>query len=756
MENKKNSEMFGKNNKISNTINFTNEIQLLKRAKYQILLFVSVCCISVFTYSLFIPPAYVATSTLHIKSSAKGQVDLTDKGQPTTERLNFAYIPTKMVFLKSRDVLKYVIQRLNLTNNTIFKLKEEMTKSQKEYAVLATLFANTTVIQVHDTRLLHVSVKLPSAIYAAKISNEISDAFIHLQLKIDQAGTLKAKKLTAEKLIKVSLKLKKAQDAYREALRLAGSAYLDGEVSPELHSILLNQYEVAKTARITVQMDYNSLQETGKPLLSRISTYLKLTNNSQLQDLRIAYIQSQRKLATVQKQYGAKNLKVIKAKSERAAIQSLLSKLLRELKIGLHEKYSSALEKERYYKVLLKGNSSEVTKHNEINESFRLMAEKIDLLTQTKKELSRTEQALSLLAESTPTTASVVEYALPPNGTVNKNKAFLVVVSFILSLAFSVFVFLIEDKIKSKLTRMSHIESRLNLPAIGEFIKRPKLLPLFLWRNEILKTPLLAEAIYSIRIELTLGRAPWQVLGVTSAFKNEGGISLVSFLARAFSKDDRVLVMDMNFEDENSASQAFFAGIRDSECIRKYATQTTKKGEPNHKTLNQFRAELNEDWDTSHGFGCVLDGLQLEDNVILNLRDNLDFLPRGHLTATTASLEMFSSKIFTATMARLRDQYDRIVVAMPSLENSKNCLLISEEVDQLLLSVRADAHSSFKVKDKLKLLRENQSKIIGGVLMAVNPENYETDECIRITKGYSFNAKKIESDHILQEMGLHK
>ncbi len=184
-----------------------------------------------------------------------------------------------------------------------------------------------------------------------------------------------------------------------------------------------------------------------------------------------------------------------------------------------------------------------------------------------------------------------------------------------------------------------------------------------------------------VRHSLTVNKT--KVVGVTSSMVDDGKTTVAYNLAHSLSGgEEKVLLIDMNF------------GNRDIQ-----------------KSVNRKNAVSN------NGIVEVANGkLQLE-NVINSVSQNFDVLFAG-----AGDVKFIKAK-FVPIFEKLREQYDYIVVDMPTCGVASETVAIADLCDEVLFVTRSNKVSPEKVYDALKDLAFSNAKITGFVLNAVNETN---------------------------------
>lgn len=174
-----------------------------------------------------------------------------------------------------------------------------------------------------------------------------------------------------------------------------------------------------------------------------------------------------------------------------------------------------------------------------------------------------------------------------------------------------------------------------------------------------------------------------KVVGVTSSTVGEGKTTVAYNLARSLSNgEEKILLIDMNF------------GNRDIQ-----------------KSLNRKKAVSN------NGLAEVVNGKLELDDVVNSVSETFDVIFAGE-----DNVKFILAK-FVPIFEKLREQYDYIVVDMPTCGVASETVSIADLCDEVLFVTRANKVSPEKVYDALKDLAFSDAKITGFVLNAANETN---------------------------------
>ncbi|STE15633.1 lipopolysaccharide biosynthesis protein [Escherichia coli] len=640
---------------------------------------------------------YVSTATVLIKAQADNvspfpQVDGFDSTRS-------GYYETQYALMQSRIILEQAVRDLKLDENPDFtgnKLAAAGANSgdnqqQRVDQALKTLSQHLKVIGIRTTNLASISYESPSAQQSAEIANGVAQAFINYTVEQKRQKVENAKALNAEKMAELQaaiVKQKETMDGYLKNAGLLTFRGIDGFETEQL-SIVTNRLADATQRRVAAESVYNEVNGRGRTLESIISLP-SVSDHAQIQDLRIALIQAQRALSEQRKLYGPKHATILKAEADVQSIQSQTGRVLGELKVGLRQQYLAALADEKNYQ-------QQVAQQKEI---FQQMASKRDGYNSQKLSLDKMEDLYKSLYQRTQelslsgVNADAVLYdpAVPPLKPVKPNKSLLLVMVVLMAVVFSIMYFIVKAAMDNSIRTLSRMSQRLNVTPLGEIRRFSGTTGRAQVRDMILKNPLNADIIHGIRTRIMLDSRPLQTVAVASAGHGEGRSLLANLLASSFSFDQKTLLIDADFFNNDGL--------------------TNELATP-----------------ASAGMAELLRGEIVLENARMTIHENLDFIPRGK--STISSLLMLSSENVEPLMRELKSRYQRIIIDVAAVNQSQDIQLIKRAADGVIFIVKAGVGTAQTIASALDKIEDNQGVVIGAVLNGVEEKNLETQEGLR-------------------------
>ncbi|QIZ52551.1 capsular biosynthesis protein [Dickeya zeae] len=691
--------------KLESTVDFSRFAQALKKNGWKIVLAGLLAGMVAYPLISMLTPTYVSTATVLIKAqqdniSPLPQVD----GYDSTRS---GYYETQYALMQSRIVLEQAVRDVKLHQNPAFNGEanhgeasngadshSDDDEQQRVDRALKEMVQHLTINGVRTTHLATISYESASPALAADIANGVAQAFISYTAKQKHLKTLKASALNQKQMEEVWQQVVAQQAAIDQFLKREGLLTFRGVDGFETEQLGLVTTKLADATqrRITAETNYNSVRlNAGKPLENIISLP-DISTHAQIQDLRIALIQAKRSLYDLRKRYGAKHTRILEAEAQVQAIEEQTRSVLLELESGLNKQYQAALRDEKYYQQLLEQQKT----------AFQTLASKRDEYNNLTTTLEKTKELYKALYQRTKEQTLAGSYvepdavlydpAVPADRPSKPNKAMLLVMVVMLTLAFSVVYFIVRTALDSSIHTLSQMSKRLNVTPVGEIRHFTQGLA----RQQIVRlitgSPLYVESIHSIRTHIMLSHPSCQAIAISSTEQGEGRSLLAHLLALSFSADQKTLLIDLDFFNDHSLTQDL--------------------APPSAKGM----AELLQDQ-------CDID------DALVSVSQHLAFLPRGH--AQISSLLMLSSERMVTLMEALRSRYQRIVIDVAAVNQTQDIQLINRVIDGVVFVLRAGTWRTDEVHSAIESMRHHQTVMMGAVMNRVTDKNLETKEGIR-------------------------
>ncbi|QFH48022.1 GumC family protein [Leclercia adecarboxylata] len=639
------------------------------------------------------PSKYVSTATVLLKAQPDNVTPFQKvEGYDSTRN---GYYETQNALMQSRVVLEQAVRTMKLDQNPAFNGNDDgaagkENEQQRIENALKTLNKNLTINSVRTTHLATVSYESTSPQLSADIANGVAESFISYSLGLKQEKTRQASEDTQHKLALLKeqmIQQKTALDNYLAKAGLLTFRGVDGFETEQM-GIVTNRLANATERRVAAESLYNEVRSGSGNVISLPS----ISNHAQIQDLRIALIQANSELSQLEKTYGPQHDKVIQARARISAIQAQTAMTLREQQAGLRQNYEAALADEKNYQKQLDEQRANFQRLSMKRDGYNELKLVLDKTEEMYKVIYQRTQELTLPGTYTDADAEIYDPAVPAARPVKPNKPLLMLMIVLLVMLFYVMYIMVKAATDRSVNTLSQMQKRLNLMPLGEIRRfkgvggRGKI------RDLMTSDPLNADIIHSIRTQIMLNSHPLQVIAVTSAEAGEGRSLLANLLANSFSFDQKTLLIDMDFFNNDGLS-----------------------GE-----LASPKAP---------GVAEVLRGEGDTDTVLVKVNDKLDFLPRGN--TPVSALLLLSPERLKPLLDTLRSRYQRIIIDVAAVNQSQEVQLVSQVTDGLLFVLKAGQNRADTLAQAVDKVASDRCVVIGGVLNQVVDKNLESKEGLR-------------------------
>ncbi len=639
------------------------------------------------------PSKYVSTATVLLKAQPDNVTPFQKvEGYDSTRN---GYYETQNALMQSRVVLEQAVRTMKLDQNPAFNGNDDgaagkENEQQRIENALKTLNKNLTINSVRTTHLATVSYESTSPQLSADIANGVAESFISYSLGLKQEKTRQASEDTQHKLALLKeqmIQQKTALDNYLAKAGLLTFRGVDGFETEQM-GIVTNRLANATERRVAAESLYNEVRSGSGNVISLPS----ISNHAQIQDLRIALIQANSELSQLEKTYGPQHDKVIQARARISAIQAQTAMTLREQQAGLRQNYEAALADEKNYQKQLDEQRANFQRLSMKRDGYNELKLALDKTEEMYKVIYQRTQELTLPGTYTDADAEIYDPAVPAARPVKPNKPLLMLMIVLLVMLFYVMYIMVKAATDRSVNTLSQMQKRLNLMPLGEIRRfkgvggRGKI------RDLMTSDPLNADIIHSIRTQIMLNSHPLQVIAVTSAEAGEGRSLLANLLANSFSFDQKTLLIDMDFFNNDGLS-----------------------GE-----LASPKAP---------GVAEVLRGEGDTDTALVKVNDKLDFLPRGN--TPVSALLLLSPERLKPLLDTLRSRYQRIIIDAAAVNQSQEVQLVSQVTDGLLFVLKAGQNRADTLAQAVDKVASDRCVVIGGVLNQVVDKNLESKEGLR-------------------------
>jgi succinoglycan biosynthesis transport protein ExoP len=687
-------------------------------------------------------PVYRSTATILVESKQAKVVSIEEiYGVDPTLR---EYFQTQFEILKSRDLARKVIEKLNLAEQPEFKGKEQkpafnwrnwlpfdlpMEEKHSEpvdpMEQLIDQFAKRlTVSPVRNTQLVSISFDAEDPKLAMQVVNALGEAYIESDLEARLDLTRKAGTWLSSRLDGLKEKLAESEHRLQAFLEKEKLVDVEGVLTVSAKEIegTTERLVEARKQRAEAESLYRKVISLGDSLVNNVESIPEIFSDPVVQDLKQKEAEAQRAVSELAERYGPEHPKLIAARSQLDTVKTLLRKQVTSVVSGIKNSYEVARANEEAQSRALNANKEDIQsisrKQAKLQELQREVESSRHLYEMFFNRFKETSEAGDLQTAN----ARFIDKASTPLVPIKPKKKLIVSLAFVMSLAVGVVLTFLLDYLDASLSSPQDVEQKLGVAFLG-------LLPLLgsKGKKEINPAAYLdntnsnfAESVRTIRTGIMLSTLdkPHKTLLITSSVPGEGKSTMAFNIALAMAQMERVLLIDADMRRPTIMKHCEFP--------------------PKTPGLSNALAKTAELQSCIHRYEA----------------GNLDVMPVGLIPPNP--LELLASRAFADLMNILETRYDTVVLDSPPLHAVSDAQLLSQYANAVVYVVKAEATSSHVAKEGLKRLQQISAPLVGVVLNQIDMEKagkYGGYYHGYYYNGYYGSADQAERDSSLQSNG---
>ncbi|PLP30069.1 capsular biosynthesis protein, partial [Klebsiella michiganensis] len=439
--------------------------------------------------------------------------------------------------------------------------------------------------------------------------------------------------------------------------------------------------------RLKAQTVWDKVRRQQGKAPEAIISLPEISGHPQIQDLRIALIQTRRNLSEAAKHYGPKHPKYLQAQAQLQVVNGQIGQVLGELLNGLRQQYQIALDDEQHYQKMLDDQKADFQALGARRDKYNTMMTALNKTEELYKSLYQRANEQKLSESFSVPDEVIYDAAVPPNLPSKPQRGLLIVMATLMALALYIMYLIVSTALDKTVNSISELKAKTGLDASGEF----PLLPQANSAKLTFQNLLYADMLHSLRLALLGQNTHGGTILVTSTQADAGSSLIAEMLAWSAAKSGKTLLIDIDYLASAGLSARY----------------------PQHKT----------------GFSERLDGRSAASQAVAPLSETLDFMPRGELS--DSALLLLTSERLPALLTTLRQTYDYLIIDAPSLGLAQDALLLAPHVDISLLVVSAGEQAS-RIRDAQHRLQAAAPTPVATMLNRVQEENLETQEGKRL------------------------
>lgn len=675
--------------------------EIILRRRWTVLTSFAIVLVAMMTATFLTTKIYRATLTLQIdqqesKVMAVGSVSPNDTSYYDSQN----FYQTQYELLKSDALAQRVIEQLNLVAPSqtakkskswldIFRKNDEKendaTPEEAETGLMTALPGALTVVPVRNSQLARVNFDSPDPQMAARIANEVSVAFIKLNLERRMEATSYARTFLQERLAQIKVKLEDSEKELNAFMRKEGIVKPDDkQQSPD--SQVLGEFTTALAKAQGERIRAEALYQQAKA--GDAATLHAVVDNKLIQEYKT-------RLSKLEGDYqeGLKTYKpgYPKMQQMETQIKELQLKINQESKGalgGLKANYEAALAQEQQIAAKLKESKQTVLGGQDSSFQYNLFKREVDTNRQLYDSLLQRYKEIGVAGGVGINNITVVDKAKVPKFPIKPNLMLNLLIAIALGLGIGVGLALLLEHLDDTIKQPEDMEKLLGLPVLG-IIPATKVadgVELSLTENADPRSPF-AEAHRSLRTTLQFSTPEGmpKVLLVTSTSVGEGKSTTALSLATHITQTGKnVLLID---------------------CDLRKASLHKKLGLGNDSGLTNYLAGDAQPVKITRGSSIP----------------RLFLIPSGPLPPNPA--ELLGSAKMVALLNLAAEKFDQVIIDGPPVLGLADAPLLGSLAEATVLVAECGATSRQFALGAVKRLRSTRTRLVGGVLTKVDTRN---------------------------------
>ncbi len=619
---------------------------------------------------------------------------VTDLDLLSLEEFNPALRPVqKNSFSLSRWVSETVRPLLGLPEKAEpIPLSDEVQQQRRESLAVNIFLSKLRIRALNSSDVINISFESLDPELAARVANELPDAYIIGKMEAKFKATEKATKWLNEQLADLKDKVEQSEEAvefYRSQYGLVETGGGSGVVSEQL-SAINSQLIIARAERAQATARLRKIQQLMKAGGSGVESAPEVLSSPLIQRLREQQAVVMRKVSELSTEYGAKHPKMLQVRAEISDIKNNIKLEIEKIAAGLANEADIARSREQSLAKSLE--ELKQTTGVQKRESVQLRA--LEREAEANRALYETFLGKFKIINSTSgmqeADARIISRAEVPRGASFPNTRLLLMMTLFGGLGVAVALVFIVQILSPGLLNPEQVEHELGIPAIGLIPRVSKVSP----QDYVLKKPhsSYGEALNSLKTSLILSGPDKAVktIQITSSIPEEGKSTLALSFARLLAQSGKkVILVD--------------ADLRRASLEKKLGVSASRKG------LTDL----------------VIAGgsTDLSDYIFKDEKSKVIVLPKGSAEYVNAS-DVFSSQRMESIIASLRNMFDYVIFDTPPVMAVSDARILGRLVDKTVFVVHWDKTPVKVIKAAIKELKSSGVDIAGCVLQQVNLKRY--------------------------------
>ena len=565
-------------------------------------------------------------------------------------------------------------------NKSISDLDIPLTKAQQLENIIK---AGISVEPIANSRVVQIGYLSDNPAVAMKVANSVAQAYIDelVDMQMEVSGYSigwmgKKAESQREKLEESEIELhsyKKKHDIVTIENRLT--------LLPERLSELSKNLTKSETKRKELLAIYNQVKNVKA---TDLETVPGIVENTSVGSINQKILIAEQKISELSKKYGPKHPKMIAVNNELKGLKTKKRKALEAAVQTIKNEYLLAKSNEQDLKEFLEQTKFQAARMGEKSIQLGILQRKVDTNRYLYDALVKKMKEKGITEKSQSVNVWVIEKAQLPKFPAKPRKKRNLLLGIVLGLFGGIGLAFFLEYLDNTVKTPEDVEEKFGIPVIST-------IDLFKKKNETIvqnvmndSSSLIAESFKSLRTSVFLSSAdkPPKSILITSMTPGEGKPSVAACLAASMAQaGKKVLLIDADM-----------------------------RRPVQHKNFSL---------DNTSGLSSLLAGVSEQaDSIRLNALENLDVISAGPIPPNPS--ELLSAAKMKAMLTAFSSSHDMIVIDTPPLASVTDPVILSQNVDGVIIVTWSGKTTNEILKKGLKQLTDVAAPITGVVLNRFN------------------------------------
>lgn len=570
-------------------------------------------------------------------------------------------------------------------------------ESKRLAPLVGILSGGLSVEKVKLTRLVRVSFKHTDPEIATMVANGVAQIFTKRSFKRKNASNEESSTSLNKATRELEAQMQKADQALADYTRNNGIFSLEGKEDLTTNKLvgLHEQTMRAETDRIIKQSLYEDVR------LGHVANLPEALSNQQTLDLQRKLSELNIAYAQLNVKYGPDNPKVAEVRDQMTALQKEIVSTRNQLSDKLKADYDRAVRDEASMKSALARAKGEAVQQNQTAIQFNILKQKAETAKTLYTDFLQKTRQMDLETARQTADVTVAEPARVPGGPIGPSRTRSVLLAFLLSLGASIGLVFLLDHLDNTIKTVDDVSRYVRLPALG-------VIPSIGAQGRRLSLGSKQEKTASASVG---------ILSPKDAYKSAGSIAeayrmlRTSILLSAAGQPPKTILVTSSQPGEGKTTTT----INTSICLSQLGATVLLID------ADMRRPRVHKIFGIDHRKGLsnyLSSDISLKTVVQATKTPNLYVMPSGIVPPNSADL--LSSEKFRLMLQKLSQHFDHILIDSPPINSVTDPVIISRQVDGVMLIVHGGKSSREMVVHSRQELANVGAKIFGVVLNNVN------------------------------------